>query len=85
MVDAKGTFNLWPRKDIIVKTHSTLIVSPRRTEAGDTPTSSMPKPAQNEHPSATPPPAQNCEDPELHESMGRRLPSPVKESQDLEL
>jgi hypothetical protein len=85
LVDAKGSFNLWPRKDIIVKTRLAPIVSPRSTVAGNTPTSSMPKPAQNEYPSATPPPAQNCEDPELHESMGRRLPSPAKESQDPEL
>jgi hypothetical protein len=34
LVDAKGTFILWPRKDIIVKTHSSLIVSPWSTEAG---------------------------------------------------
>jgi hypothetical protein len=33
LVDAKGTFILWPRKDIIVKTHSSLIVSPWSTEA----------------------------------------------------
>jgi hypothetical protein len=26
LADAKGTFILWPRKDIIVKTHSSLIV-----------------------------------------------------------
>jgi hypothetical protein len=34
LVDAKGTFILWPRKDIIGKTHSSLIVSPGSTEAG---------------------------------------------------
>jgi hypothetical protein len=34
LVDAKGTFILWPRKDIIVKTPSSPIVSPRSTEVG---------------------------------------------------
>jgi hypothetical protein len=28
LADAKGTFILWPRKDIIIKTHSLQIVSP---------------------------------------------------------
>jgi hypothetical protein len=27
LIDAKGTFIIWPRKDIIVKTHSSSIVS----------------------------------------------------------
>jgi hypothetical protein len=45
LVDAKGTFILWPHKDIIVKTHSSPIVSPQNTEAGVTPTSNIPKPA----------------------------------------
>jgi hypothetical protein len=65
LVDAKGTFILWPRKDIIVKTHSSSIVSPRSTEAGGTPTANMPKPTQNSHISATPAPAQVRQDPEL--------------------
>jgi hypothetical protein len=86
LVDAKGTFILWPRKDIIVKTRSSLIVSPRSTEARGIPTSNIPKPVQNKHPSMTPPPAQNCEDPELQESTGRRPPSPAaRESQGPEL
>jgi hypothetical protein len=34
LVDAKGTFILWPRKDIIVKSRSSPIVSPRSTEVG---------------------------------------------------
>jgi hypothetical protein len=34
LVDTKGTFILWPHKDIIVKTHSSLIVLPWSTEAG---------------------------------------------------
>jgi hypothetical protein len=42
LVDAKRTFILWPFKDIIVKTRSSLIVSPQSTEAGGTPTSNMP-------------------------------------------
>jgi hypothetical protein len=41
LVDAKRTFILWPFKDIIVKTHSSLIVSPQSIEAGGTPTSNM--------------------------------------------
>jgi hypothetical protein len=85
LVDAKGTFILWPCKDIIVKIHSSSIVSPWSREAGGTLTSNMLKSAQNEHPSATPPPSQNREDPELQESTGRRPPSPAKESQGLEL
>jgi hypothetical protein len=85
LVDAKGTFILWPHKDIIVKTCSSSIVLPWSTEAGGTPTSNMSKPAQNKHPLATPRPAKNREDLELQESTGRRLPSPVKESQGLEL
>jgi hypothetical protein len=63
LVDAKGTFILWPHKDIIVKTHSSLIVSPQSTEAGGTPTSNMSMPAQISHPSVTPPLAQNTQDP----------------------
>jgi hypothetical protein len=55
LVDAKGTFILRPRKDIIVKTHSSSIVLSWNTEAGGTPTSNISKPAPNEHPSATPP------------------------------
>jgi hypothetical protein len=65
LVDAKWTFILWPCKDIIVKTHSSPIVSPWSKEARGAPTSNMPKPTQNH------------EDPELQESTGRRLPSPV--------
>jgi hypothetical protein len=34
LVDAKEAFILWPRKDIVVKTCLSLIVSPRSTEAG---------------------------------------------------
>jgi hypothetical protein len=33
LVDAKGTFILWPCKDIIVKTHSSPFVSPWNTKA----------------------------------------------------
>jgi hypothetical protein len=43
LVDAKWTFILWPRKDIIVKTRSLSIVSPRSTEVGGTPTSTLSK------------------------------------------
>jgi hypothetical protein len=60
LVDAKGTFILWPRKDIIVKTRSSSIVSPRSTEARGTPISNMLKPAQISHPSATPTLSQNA-------------------------
>jgi hypothetical protein len=58
LVDAKGTFILWPYKDIIVKTRSSLIALPRSTEAGGTPTSNMSKPPQNSHTSVAPPRAQ---------------------------
>jgi hypothetical protein len=37
--DAKGNFILWPRKDIIIKTHSSQIVSPQNREDEGTPTS----------------------------------------------
>jgi hypothetical protein len=85
LVDAKGTFILWPRKVIIVKTCSSPIISPLSTEAGGTPTSNMSKTAQSSHPSVTPPPAQNLQDPDLQESTGRRPPSVAKESQGPEL
>jgi hypothetical protein len=85
LVDAKGTFILWSCKDIIVKTYSSSIVSPWSTEARGTPPSNMLKPVQNEHPSLTPPPAQNREDPELQESTGRRPTSPTQNSQGPEL
>jgi hypothetical protein len=63
LVDAKGTFILWPCKYIIVKTSSSLIVSPRSTESRGTPISNMPKPPQISHLSMTPPLAQNAQDP----------------------
>jgi hypothetical protein len=50
LVDAKGTFILWPHKDIIVKTYLSPIVLPQSTEARGTPTSNMPKPTQSSHP-----------------------------------
>jgi hypothetical protein len=76
LVDAKGTFILWLHKYIIVKTHSSPIVSPRSTETGGTPTSNVLMSCQDPHTLATPPSAQYPEDPELQESMGKRLPSP---------
>jgi hypothetical protein len=85
MVDAKGTFILRPRKDIILKTHLSSIVSPWSTEAEGTPTSNMLKPAQISHPSATSPLAQNSQDPEVQESTKRRPTSLVKDSEGLEL
>jgi hypothetical protein len=45
LIDAKGTFILWSRKDIIVTTHLSPIVSPRSTKVGGTPTSNMLMPA----------------------------------------
>jgi hypothetical protein len=45
----------------------------------------MSKPAQSSHPSATPPPAQNLQDPDLQKSTGRKLHSLAEESQGLEL
>jgi hypothetical protein len=65
LADAKETFILWPRKDIIIKTHSLQIVSPWSTKVGGTPTSNMPKLAQNSHTSATTPPAQDRQDQKL--------------------
>jgi hypothetical protein len=65
LVDAKGTFILWPRKDIIVKTRSSSIVLPLSIKTWGTPTSNMLKPAQSSHPSVILPPAQNHQDPEL--------------------
>jgi hypothetical protein len=53
LVDVKGTFILWPCKDIIVKTRSSPIILPWSMEVGDTPTSNMSKPAQNSHTSVT--------------------------------
>jgi hypothetical protein len=85
LVDAKGTFILWPRKDIIVKTYFSPIVLPWRIETASTPTSNMPKLAQISHPSMTPPFAQNSQDPELQENTERRLTSLAKESGGLEL
>jgi hypothetical protein len=85
LVDAKKTFIHWPRKDIIVKTRLSLIVSPWSTEAGGTPTSNMPKPTEISHPSATPPLSQNAQDLELQESTERRPPSLAKVSQVPEL
>jgi hypothetical protein len=86
LVDAKGTFILWPRKDIIVKIRSSLIISPWSTEAGGTPTSNMSKPAQISHPSVTPPLAQNVEDPakesqvlELQDNREHGSPSPARD------
>jgi hypothetical protein len=55
LVDAKGTFILFPGKYIIVKTHSLPIVLPWSTKVGGTPTSNLPKPVQNSHTSLTPP------------------------------
>jgi hypothetical protein len=59
--DAKGNFILWPRKDIIIKTRSSLIVSPQSREDEGTPTSQNTirsttgyTPSQN-HPKTTPP------------------------------
>jgi hypothetical protein len=81
LVYAKGTFILWPRKDIIVKTYSSSIVLPQSTEAGGTPTSNMQKPAQISHPSMTPltqntqDPAKESQVPELQDNRESRPPS----------
>jgi hypothetical protein len=85
LVDAKGTFILWPHKGIIIKIHSSSIVLPWSTEAGGTPTSNMQKPNQISQPSVTPPLAQNSQDPELLENTERRLTSLAKESKGPEL
>jgi hypothetical protein len=39
--DAKGNFTLWPHKDIILKIHSSPIVSPQSKEDEGTPTSNI--------------------------------------------
>jgi hypothetical protein len=81
LVDDKGTFILWPCKDIIVKTRSSLIVLPRSIEVGGTPTSNKLLPAQEPHTSVTPPPAQDPQDIELQDSTGKRLPSPAQDTE----
>jgi hypothetical protein len=61
--DAKGNFIIWPRKDIILKIHFSLIVSPQSREDEGTPTSQnilcstteFTPPSQNP-PQTTPPP-----------------------------
>jgi hypothetical protein len=63
--DAKGNFILWPHKDIILKTHSSPIVSPQNREDEGTPTSQnmlhstagFTPPSQN--PPQTTPPTKN--------------------------
>jgi hypothetical protein len=75
---------LWPRKDTIVKTCLSLIVSPWSTEAGGTPTSNMPLPIQDPHTSATPPPAQEPQYLELQDSTGKRPPSPPAQDPELQ-
>jgi hypothetical protein len=83
LVDAEGTFILWPYKDIIAKTHSSPIVSPWSIEDGGTPTSNMPKPAQISHPSVTPPlgqdPAKESQVPELQDNREHSPPSPAQD------
>jgi hypothetical protein len=61
--DAKGNFMLWPHKDIILKTHSSPIVSPQNRDDEGTPSSQntlhstarFNAPSQNP-PQTTPPP-----------------------------
>jgi hypothetical protein len=84
LLDAKGTFILWPCKDIIVKTCSSPIVSPWNIEVGGTSTSNMSKSAQNSDTSVTPP-AQDPQGPELQESTVKRPPSPAQNPQGPEL
>jgi hypothetical protein len=86
LIYSKGTFILWPRKDIIVKTRSSPIISPWSTEVGSTPTLNMPKSAQISHPSVTPPLTQNAQDPakesqvpELQDNREHRPPSPARD------
>jgi hypothetical protein len=79
LVDAEWTFILWPCKDII---HRRLF---HHGAPGLGATLNMPKPTQSSHPSVTPPPTQNLQDPDIHESTGRGPPSPVKDSQGPEL
>jgi hypothetical protein len=79
---AKGNFILWPRKDIILKIHSSLIVSPQSREDESTPTSQniirstaqFTPPSQNSPqtipPSENPPSTQHLE----HHSPQHRSP-----------
>jgi hypothetical protein len=55
--DAKGNFILWPCKDIILKTRSTLIVSPHSREDESSPTSqnTIHSTTRFTHPSQNPP------------------------------
>jgi hypothetical protein len=82
LVDAKGTFILWPHIDIIVKTRSSPIVSPQSIEVGGTPTPNT-KPTQNSHTSATPL-SQDPQGPELQESTGKRMPSHAQDPKNQE-
>jgi hypothetical protein len=84
LLDAKGTFILWPCKDIIVKTCSSPIVSPWNKEVRGTSTSNMSKSAQNSDTLVTPP-AQDPQGPELQESTVKRPPSPAQNPQGPEL
>jgi hypothetical protein len=47
--DAKGNFILWPRKAIILKTRSSLIISLQSNEDEGTPTSKMLLPSKDPH------------------------------------
>jgi hypothetical protein len=70
----KGPSIIWPYKDIIVKTCSSLIVSPWSTKAGGTPTSNMLKlasPARD--------PAKESQGPELQFNREHRLPSSARD------
>jgi hypothetical protein len=77
LVDAKGTFILWPCKDIIVKTHLSSIVSPQSIETRATPTSNMLLPAQDPNRETHP----QHQQPELLDSTGRGIPSPPSQDQ----
>jgi hypothetical protein len=80
--DAKGNFILWPRKEVILKTRSSPIVSPQSREDESTPTSqkticstaqftlSSQNPPQTTTPSKNPPSTQALE----HHSPQHRSP-----------
>jgi hypothetical protein len=75
--DTKGTFMLWPRKDVILKTHSSSIVSPQSKEARNTSTSKMSLPALD------PPPPPQDQQLELLASHDRGTPSPKDQQPEL--
>jgi hypothetical protein len=85
LVEAKGTFILWPCKDIIVQTRSSSIVSAWSIEAGGTPTSHMSMPAHDPPTSMMTPPSQVPQDLEFQESTGKSPHAPLAQDPELQV